>query len=65
MHARWAACLYWGPPTAAACRYAAGEVVLLNAFRDSLQLNFGDHGLGSALASMQGRISKYALGQVA
>lgn len=32
----------------------AGEGVLLGAFRDSLQQNFGDHGLGTALASLQG-----------
>lgn len=32
----------------------AAEAVLLGAFRDSLQQNFGDHGLGCALASLQG-----------
>jgi hypothetical protein len=35
-------------------RMPADEAVLLGAFRDSLQLHFGDHGLGSALASFQG-----------
>lgn len=32
----------------------ADEAVLLTAFRDSMQQNFGDHGLGCALASLQG-----------
>ena len=32
----------------------AAEAGLLGAFRDSLQQNFGDHGLGCALASLQG-----------
>ena len=35
----------------------ADDAVLLAAFRDSLQQNFGDHGLGSALASLQGEQS--------
>jgi hypothetical protein len=40
----------------AACmtRCCAGEAVLLAAFRESLQLNFGDAALGAALASLQG-----------
>ena len=40
------------PPPAAAV--PADEAVLLAAFRDSLRQNFGDHGLGTALASFQG-----------
>ena len=39
------------PPGAHLC---ADEAVLLAVFRDSLQQNFGDHGLGCALASLQG-----------
>ena len=33
---------------------AAAEAVLLGAVRDSVQQNFGDYGLGCALASFQG-----------
>ena len=51
--------LLTAPPAAAACRRRppADEAVLLGAFRDSLQLHFGDHGLGSALASFQGALT--------
>ena len=36
----------------------AGEPALLAAFRESLQLNFGDAALGAALASLQGTATR-------
>ena len=51
-------CLCPPPPPPMSCASPpADDAVLLTAFRDSLQQNFGDHGLGSALASLQGELS--------
>lgn len=36
--------------------HSAGESALLSTFRDLVAQNFGDHGLGQALASLQGDI---------
>ena len=38
--------------------HTPGEAGLVGAFRDSIHENFGDHGLGCALASMQGEAER-------
>lgn len=49
-----------GPPTLSPRGVRAAEAVLLGAVRDSVQQNFGDYGLGCALASFQGEMGRRA-----
>ena len=46
--------------------YSTGESALLSTFRELVAQNFGDQGLGQALASLQGRaLCKHSIQSVA